>query len=79
MIPKRKLSGGTVWDTIEAIRALPTGISLTSLRTSPIVSDLSPKVLSQDSTKSRKLTRGGLMLAAKLGPISVQILVKSIT
>ena len=42
--------------------ALPKGISFTRLRSSSVVSSSSSKVLSQDSTKSRKLTRGGLYL-----------------
>ena len=49
--------------------ALPTGMLFTSLRSPSIVSNSSSKVLSQDSIKSRKLTQGGFMLAAKLGPV----------
>ena len=41
--------------------ALPTGMSFTSLRSPSIVSNSSSKVLSQDSIKSRKLTRGGFI------------------
>ena len=57
--------------------ALPTGLSFTSLRSPSMVINWSSKVLSQDSTKSRKLTRGGFILAAKLGPTSVKCLLKA--
>jgi len=39
--------------------ALHTGLSFTSLHSLSIISNWSSKVLSQDSTKSRKLTREG--------------------
>ena len=57
---------------------LPKGLSFTSLRSPSMVSNWSSKVLSQDSTKSRKLTKGGFILATKLGPISVKCLLKAL-
>ena len=57
--------------------ALPTRLSVTSLRSPSILSNSSSKVLSQDSTKSGKLTRGGFILAAKVGPISLKCLLKA--
>ena len=49
-----------------------------SLRSPSIVSNSSSKVLSRDSTKSRKLTRGGFMLDPNLGPSSVKRLLNAL-